>query len=371
MFFSNFKFSFQFFILLIINSFNTKESHAFTAPDLSRKHPHIHVYDSLYLELSSRVEALQSHKSNASSMNTSASTQSISTSSISSINSKVNQPSWLEQATEEVLDKSRIPLGQLTSDDVESISGLMANWAKRKSTQSAIQVETLLKRVVDDHNYGNSSVKVTTRMYTMAIDAWAKTGGREAAERASAIHRHMVEKYKQTGDINIKPSTISYNAVINAWSKSGLDDMEEAALRAEGILNEMLEEWRRERQDAHEQNQSNDHSIIGPTTKLGSDFYDDEEYNCDDRIGSVIKPDVVSFTSVIDTWAKSGKKNGAAKAMNLLKQMEKLYVEEGQQGMKPNGKHFEIFTCSFVFHFDWCMLSSSPNLNSLHIFGLY
>jgi hypothetical protein len=257
------------------------------------------------------------------------------------MNSKVNHSSWLEQATEEVLDKSRIPLGQLTSDDVESISVLMANWAKRKSTQSAIQVETLLKRVVDDHNYGNSSVKVTTRMYTMAIDAWAKTGGKEAAERASAIHRHMVEQYKITGDTNIKPSTISYNAVINAWSKSGLNNMEEAALRAEGILNEMLEEWRRERQDTHDQNQSKERRFIGPTTKLGPDFYDDDEYYGDDKNSAAVKPDVVSFTSVIDTWAKSGKKNGAAKAMNLLKQMEKLYVEEGQQGMKPNGEHFE------------------------------
>jgi hypothetical protein len=117
--------------------------------------------------------------------------------------------------------------------------------------------------------------------------------------------------------------------------------MEEAALRAEGILNEMLEEWRRERQDTHDQNQSKERRFIGPTTKLGPDFYDDDEYYGDDKNSAAVKPDVVSFTSVIDTWAKSGKKNGAAKAMNLLKQMEKLYVEEGQQGMKPNGEHFE------------------------------
>lgn len=336
MFFLKFKISLQFFMILIINSFNIKESHGFTVPDLIRKYSRYYDNGSTHFKLNSRIKVLRSHNSNGSSINVSASAQTISNNSINNNNSKVNYPSWLEQATEEILDKSRIPLGQLTSDDVESISGLMANWAKRKSTQSAIQVETLLKRVVDDHNYGNSSVKVTTRMYTMAIDAWAKTGGREAAERASAIHRHMVEQYKNTCDINIKPSTISYNAVINAWSKSGLHDMEEAALRAEGILNEMLEEWRRERQDTNDQNQSTEPGFIGPDTKLGADFYDDDEYYGDDKKGAVIKPDVVSFTSVIDTWAKSGKKNGAAKAMNLLKQMEKLYVEEGQQGMKPN-----------------------------------
>ena len=251
--------------------------------------------------------------------------------------------SWLDQATIEILDLSRTKIGQLTADDVESISGLMANWAKRKSTYSALQVETLLKRVVDDHNAGNDTVNVSTRMYTMAIDAWAKTGGKQAAERASEIHKGMVDAYRSTGDLNVKPSTISYNAVINAWSKSGCDA--EAAIRAEGILQEMLEEWRKERNNIP-------HDVVDVDLK-SDDGIDDDGDDCDNnavnkedpdeipRLDSpIVKPDVVSFTSVIDAWAKSGSKDGAAKAMNLLKQMEKLYVEEGQRGMKPNGECF-------------------------------
>lgn len=238
-------------------------------------------------------------------------------------------PSWLDQATRDILDTSRIPIGQLTNDDVESVSGLMAQWAKRKSVHSAIQVETLLKRVVDDHNAGNSSVKVTTRMYTMAIDAWAKTGGKQAAERASEIHRGMVEVYRLTGDKNIRPNTVSYNAVINAWSKSGCDS--EAAMRAEGILHEMLDEWRRQRGEDGGMDERNNSSRVW-NEQVGD--LDDIQ---NERGEMTVKPDVVSFTSVIDTWAKSGNKYAAAKAMTLLKQMEKLYVEEGQRGMKPNG----------------------------------
>ena len=258
-----------------------------------------------------------------------------------------NTHGWLDQATLDILDTTRIPIGQLTNDDVDSISGLMANWAKRKSTHSAIQVETLLKRVVDDHNAGNDSVKVTTRMYTMAIDAWAKTGGKKAAERASEIHRGMVEAYKQTGDETIKPSTISYNAVINAWSKSGCD--KEAAIRAEGILEEMLDEWRREKAKKQAESNSTDNDTkISEVSKEKNNTDATSEKDDDNEImqdldearldDSIIKPDVVSFTSVIDTWAKSGKKNGAAKAMNLLKRMEQLYAEEGELGMKPNGE---------------------------------
>eukprot|EP00553_Chaetoceros_curvisetus_P013306 CAMPEP_0204638090 /NCGR_PEP_ID=MMETSP0717-20131115/38520_1 /ASSEMBLY_ACC=CAM_ASM_000666 /TAXON_ID=230516 /ORGANISM="Chaetoceros curvisetus" /LENGTH=178 /DNA_ID=CAMNT_0051657741 /DNA_START=155 /DNA_END=688 /DNA_ORIENTATION=+ len=159
----------------------------------------------------------------------------------------------------------------------------------------------------------------------MAIDAWAKTGGKQAADRACEIHRGMVDAYRRTGDENIRPSTISYNAVINAWSKSECDA--KAAIRAEAILNEMLEEWRRERAKSR-----------GTETGHHDDdlrYENADNDNCTES-ENIVKPDVVSFTSVIDTWAKSGNKDGAAKAMNLLKQMERLYVEEGQRGMKPN-----------------------------------
>ncbi len=233
------------------------------------------------------------------------------------VNSR-NAPTWLEQATAEILDLSRIPMGQLTSDDIESITGLMANWAKNnksnnnnnitdfvsnnqksQSSSSALQVETLLKRVVDDHNYGNNSVKVTTRMYTMAIDAWAKTGGKNAAERAHMIHSNMVEMYKQTGDDNIRPSTISYNAVLNAWSKSGC---EEACHNAESILEEMLESYY-----SASMTKSSIHSnktvslMTDPDTierfeETGTISLDYDNIAIGDKN---VKPDVVSFTSVI------------------------------------------------------------------------
>ncbi len=191
----------------------------------------------------------------------------------------------------------------------------------------------------------------------MAIDAWAKTGGKEAAQRASEIHRGMVDAYRLTGDVSIRPSTISYNAVINAWSKSGCDA--EAAIRAEGILNEMLEEWKRERNivggdkaatkgamkanDLSEGISESDQAVVekdddrSRSQNISSGAKEDPDEIPEDD--TIVKPDVVSFTSVIDTWAKSGHQNGAAKAMHLLKQMEQLYVGEGQRGMKPNGRY--------------------------------
>ena len=239
-------------------------------------------------------------------------------------------PSWLEHATNDILDLSRIPLGQLTSDDIESITNLMANWAKnnkhnnnknndsqqQQSQASAIQVEKLLKRVVDDHNHGNSSVKVTTRMYAMAIDAWAKTGGKKAAERAHMIHSNMVELYKATCDDDIRPSTISYNAVLNAWSKSGC---EEACFRAESILEEMLDgHGQLDQLESGQSTSSSSTPLSLPYSSLPSSIQREsvnDHVTCPEAIrgpftyaddfqpfldnDKVVKADVVSFTSVI------------------------------------------------------------------------
>ena len=77
---------------------------------------------------------------------------------------------WLEEATAELLDLNIFPMGTLTPDDVESISGLMAAWVRRRSVDAALTVEELLKRVVDDLRAGNRSIKVTTRMYTIVSE---------------------------------------------------------------------------------------------------------------------------------------------------------------------------------------------------------
>lgn len=151
-----------------------------------------------------------------------------------------------------------------------------------------------------------------------------------AAERAHMIHSNMVALYKASGDEHIRPSTISYNAVLNAWSKSGCG---EACCRAEGILEEMLEGYM-DNDDVREYNgvydvydygsdidvdnnnennnhgnTSSDQEMAGSTTARSSlvDDYTKEEKKEEARRISVanqrvVKPDVVSFTSVIGMW---------------------------------------------------------------------
>ena len=74
---------------------------------------------------------------------------------------------WLEKTTEDLLDLEQYPLGELTENDVQTITGLMAAWAKRRSVSAALIVEKLLKRVVDDMQADNPVVYTTTKMYSL------------------------------------------------------------------------------------------------------------------------------------------------------------------------------------------------------------
>jgi hypothetical protein len=82
---------------------------------------------------------------------------------------------WLEHGTHAFFDLELYPLGTLTQEDVETMSGFMAAWARRRSVKSALTVERLLKRLVDDirvqmscrnSNPGGVVVQVNTRLYT-------------------------------------------------------------------------------------------------------------------------------------------------------------------------------------------------------------
>jgi hypothetical protein len=209
-------------------------------------------------------------------------------------NSDSNPHSPLSQYT--TSSPGYIPLGELTVDDVQLITTLMTSHARRGTIESALTCERLLKRVVEEVNAGNTGVRVTTKMYTVAMDAWAKSQRRPlpgtihygknsdgsepekkkewkqtqlqlhpqqqmeqeqqqnnnnkkqqqiplgaAAQRAHRIHNSLVQAYRYTLDPHLAPSTVSYNAAINAWSKSYHPS---AGEMAELLLGEMMREWR-------------------------------------------------------------------------------------------------------------------------------
>jgi hypothetical protein len=239
---------------------------------------------------------------------------------------------WLESVTGELLDLDVYPLGKLTDDDVESIAGLMAAWARRKSVTAALTVERLLKRVVDDLKEGNQRVHVTTRMYSCAIDAWAKSGVEGSCERAAQIHDTLVQHYQSTNDPLLAPSVMSFNTVVNAWAKSNHDD---APAKAEAVLEEMIQAYR------------NGNEALKPDAVTFSTILD--AYSKSNKPNAVarcyelfqvmdeldVKRNVYTFSALQNVVARSRIPNAAEQTMNILQQMLKLY-ENGDVFAKPN-----------------------------------
>ena len=74
---------------------------------------------------------------------------------------------WLEKATDDIMDEEQYPIGELSQDDIDSITGLMIAWVRRRSIQAGLAVERLLVRVVADMRANNPVAQTTARMYAL------------------------------------------------------------------------------------------------------------------------------------------------------------------------------------------------------------
>ncbi|EJK49321.1 hypothetical protein THAOC_31815, partial [Thalassiosira oceanica] len=248
---------------------------------------------------------------------------------------------------------------RLSPPDVALMTTLMTAHARRSSVSGAVTCERLLKRLVDEADGGNDGVYVTTKMYTIAMDAWAKSQrrplpgssvgdeegrrggrrgrngqppygfeGRQEAKNKARFNPRLSARPAAADDGNHsgssqgdkpqggrrrrknknskrapRPSptarprtertgstptcTISYNAAINAWSKSYHPS---AGEMAELLLCEMLDGWRfgRRTEEGDGEGSAKD-SASNSTAAVVNDG---------------VKPDVVTFTAVIDAWVK-------------------------------------------------------------------
>ncbi|CAB9508788.1 Pentatricopeptide repeat-containing protein [Seminavis robusta] len=233
---------------------------------------------------------------------------------------------WLEKATDMILDH---PLGELTPDDIDNMTTLMAAWVHRRSAEGAIAVERLLKRVVDDMRADNPQIQVNPRMYELAMDAWARSGASGSAERAQQIHDIMAQTYADTGDPTMRPTTNTYNILIAAHGKRG-DGLDQA----ETILQEMIHSGT---------NTSCFPDTFTFNTLLGAYARSNDTQRAMERAPELmelmqeldIPQNAYTFTALQNVYATSGHSDSAVKALQVLQTMLSMYGE-GNVLAKPS-----------------------------------
>ena len=117
------------------------------------------------------------------------------------------------------------------------------------------------------------------------MSAWARSGRKDAANRAVALLDEMKGLWK-AGNGDVGPSRDAYNAALNALSKSGT---EKSARRDEYLLKRMEELFR-----------------------SGNNRYVD------------LRPDMISYTSVMNDWAGCWSRATPRRANQILRHMRDL-----------------------------------------------
>jgi len=189
---------------------------------------------------------------------------------------------------------------------VHSFAITINAWSNVGSETAAHNAEEILKRLLEDYDEAleqnaeyAKELKPNNVVFNSVIDAWARSGSSIAGERAESILLRM-EALSMTEIYDVRPDTITFNTCIKAWCNSGHPD---APLKAEGLLRKL------------------ETNPQYPKQKGGM---------------LIVRPNRLSFNTVINSWAKSRKPKSAVYAENLLIRMIKSYQSDPFSTVKPD-----------------------------------
>eukprot|EP00977_Amphora_coffeiformis_P013408 scaffold3505_cov170-Amphora_coffeaeformis.AAC.5 len=111
-------------------------------------------------------------------------------------------------------------------------------WSNLRSIRGAERAEEILWGLQShSETTRDKNIRPCTYCYTTCINAWSKSGSPYAPEKATVLFDEMMRRF-QLGDEKLKPSSITYSAVLTAWSRSSRRD---APTRALALVNEMVD----------------------------------------------------------------------------------------------------------------------------------
>lgn len=270
----------------------------------------------------------------------------------SSITTDAVLQAWAKQGTREAAERAQLILQRLeqwqassSENAIEANSHTYSIVMNAYSKLGAVEdVEAILaKRIVDDEKFGES--KVDTVLYNVAIKAWAVSQDARAGSRATALLQELQQVRK------LEPDIITYNSVLSAWSKSGHVN---AAQQAERILQEMMT-TAKVKETAPRPNTVSYNTVLHAWSKSTKPM-------AVQRASTILeymirsqdpKPDIYSFTSVLNVLAKS--KQQPDKALQARKLLDTLLqLSEQRQDLEPSNIAFNtvLNACAFSASFD-------------------
>jgi hypothetical protein len=173
----------------------------------------------------------------------------------------------------------------------------------------------------DNNKNHNHSVQPDTITYNTVLKAYAKSKARNAATKAELLLEKMRHEYEVNGNVLVKPNDVSFNSVIAAY--------------------------------AHH-SRSLDITSVQSSQKILLQMIDLSKNNNNENKYTHLQPSVVSFTTVMDAWAKSKVPQKANNTWLMLKHLKELYRSTGNPALRPNIISYNTLlnACAFSADFD-------------------
>ena len=164
-----------------------------------------------------------------------------------------------------------------------------------------------------------------TISYNTVISILSKSKLPDAAERSEVWLNRMIDQFAKTGNEKIQPDTTSFNSVIHTYANTN-----------------------RFSAGAPQQAIANPNQLFA-SAKMAEKTLDRMEKSFKSGENDQVKPDVVSYSAVINAYAKAAKFDGecATIAMDILNRMLKMY-EEGNKDVKPNKRTYTSVINAFA-----------------------
>lgn len=209
----------------------------------------------------------------------------------------------------------------------------------------ADKAEELLKKIIQ-LSEGNPNVRPNTVTFNTVLYSWANSLSPRAPARAEELLQHM-ERLYQAGNKDVEPDAYSYTSVIQTWAAS---KRKVSVTKAKHLLSQM-EKLAVERGKHIRPNKVTYTCLMLAISNTGLYGSAEEANELLDRMwetyekeGDVtIKPDTVTFSSVIASWSRENSTVAHEKALELLERMDDLSAA-GHEDICPNA-----FTYTSVF----------------------
>ena len=137
-------------------------------------------------------------------------------------------------------------------------------WAKSHRVEAPDMADGLLRLMYDLYDDGWLDSGPNTMTYGVVLDAWSRSGRRDAVVRMESLLREMMDSYIPD---QVVPDRVCYQYVLNGWAKH--DRTRHGLQKASGILQEMMDLYMHTGDDTVAPNSGNFATVMMAAAHMG------------------------------------------------------------------------------------------------------